>query len=80
MSLSRWRRVTRLIRARQCMPGLQRWTKTWLVDFASTYEIYWNVDNDRLDIHAMPSRAFDSAAQYEETRQTFRGAQQEQIP
>jgi hypothetical protein len=52
-------------------PGLQRWTKTWLVDFASTYEIYWNVDNDQLDIHAMPSRAFDSAAQYEETRQIF---------
>jgi hypothetical protein len=52
-------------------PGLQRWTKTWLVDFASTYEIYWNVDNDRLDIKAMPSRAFDSASQYEETRQLF---------
>ena len=58
------------------MPGLQRWTKTWLVDFASTYEIYWNVDNDRLDINAMPSRAFDSAGAVRGDAADLRGAQQ----
>jgi hypothetical protein len=39
--------------------GFQRWTKTWLADFASTYEIYWNVPGDDIDIHALPSRALD---------------------
>jgi Dolichyl-phosphate-mannose-protein mannosyltransferase len=39
--------------------GFQRWTKTWLADFASTYEIYWNVPGDELDIHTLPTRALD---------------------
>jgi Dolichyl-phosphate-mannose-protein mannosyltransferase len=40
--------------------GFQLWTKTWMADFASTYEIYWNVPGDDIDIHALPARAFDS--------------------
>jgi hypothetical protein len=40
--------------------GFQRWTKTWLVDFASTYEIYWNVPGDDIDIHLLPTRAIDA--------------------
>ena len=51
--------------------GFDRWTKTWLVDFASTDEIYWNVPGDELDIDALPSRAFDNPAQYEQTRRLF---------
>jgi hypothetical protein len=39
--------------------GFQRWTKTWLADFASTYEIYWNVPGDDIDIHTLPTRALD---------------------
>ncbi len=39
--------------------GFQRWTRTWLVDFASTYEIYWNVPGDDIDIHVLPARTFD---------------------
>jgi Dolichyl-phosphate-mannose-protein mannosyltransferase len=41
------------------IPGFQRWTKTWLADFTSTYEIYWNVPGDEIDIHALPARALD---------------------
>ncbi|HEY4049207.1 MAG TPA: glycosyltransferase family 39 protein [Acidobacteriaceae bacterium] len=52
-------------------PGFERWTKTWLVDFASTYEIYWNIPGDHADIDAMPSRAFDTPAEYQETRRLF---------
>jgi Dolichyl-phosphate-mannose-protein mannosyltransferase len=48
-------------------PGFQRWTKTWLADFASTYEIYWNVPGDDIDIHALPARALDSPANNRET-------------
>ncbi len=39
--------------------GYQRWTKTWLIDFASTYEIYWNVPGDDFDSGALPARALD---------------------
>src|ERR1700678_1398341 len=41
------------------IPGFQRWTKTWIADFASTYEIYWNVPGDDIDIHTLPARALD---------------------
>jgi Dolichyl-phosphate-mannose-protein mannosyltransferase len=44
-------------------PGFQRWTKTWIVEFASTYEIYWNVPGDDIDIHALPARALGQDAQ-----------------
>ena len=40
-------------------PGFQRWTKTWVADFASTYEVYWNVPGDDIDIHTLPARALD---------------------
>jgi len=49
-------------------PGWQRWTKTWCLDFVSTYDIYWNVPGAPLDLTKLPARAFDSPAQYAETR------------
>ena len=48
-------------------PGWQRWVKTWCLDFVSTYEIYWNVPGDQLDVSQLPSRAFDSPAQRDAT-------------
>ncbi|MFL6427103.1 MAG: ArnT family glycosyltransferase [Acidobacteriaceae bacterium] len=48
-------------------PGFQRWMKTWIVDFTSTSDIYWNVDNAQLEVNLLPTRAFDSAAEHEET-------------
>lgn len=52
-------------------PGFQRWMKTWCVDFSSTYEIYWNVDNAPLDVNNLPTRAFDSPQQYDLTQTLF---------
>jgi hypothetical protein len=49
-------------------PGFNRWTKTVCVDLACTWEVYWNADTDVIDIAKLPSRAFDSPAQYEQTR------------
>src|ERR1700677_425593 len=40
-------------------PGFQCWTKTWMADFASTYEIYWNVPGDDIDVHSLPARALE---------------------
>lgn len=48
-------------------PGWERWVKTWCLDFISTYYIYWNVPGDVLDVNKLPSRAFDTPAQYSQT-------------
>jgi hypothetical protein len=47
--------------------GFQRWTKTWMADFASTYEIYWNMPGDDVDIRSFPSRTFDGPGEYHQT-------------
>ena len=44
-----------------------RWTKTWIADYASTEEIYWNVPGDKIDADRLPLRAFDSEEQQEKT-------------
>jgi hypothetical protein len=48
-------------------PGWERWVKSWCLDYVSTYEIYWNVPGDQLDVSELPSRAFDTPAEYAET-------------
>jgi 4-amino-4-deoxy-L-arabinose transferase-like glycosyltransferase len=50
-------------------PGFNRWVKTWCVDLVSTSEVYWNGNSDKIEIKNLPTRAFDSPAQYEATRQ-----------
>jgi len=54
-------------------PGFNRWTKTVCVDLTCTWEVYWNIDSDVIDIAKLPSRAFDSSAQFEQTRQLLDG-------
>jgi Dolichyl-phosphate-mannose-protein mannosyltransferase len=53
------------------VPGFQRWMKTWIVDFASTSDIYWNAESDPMEVNLLPARAFDSPAQQEETADIF---------
>jgi 4-amino-4-deoxy-L-arabinose transferase-like glycosyltransferase len=53
------------------MVGFNRWTKTWIAESASVQEIYWNVPGDAIDVSRLPSRAFDSAEQQQETAQIF---------
>ncbi len=48
-------------------PGWEAWVGTWTLDFVSTYDVYWNVPGDRLDVGLLPARAFDSPAQRAET-------------
>jgi hypothetical protein len=48
-------------------PGWERWVKSWCLDFISTYEVYWNVPGDKLNVSELPNRAFDSSSQYAET-------------
>ncbi len=53
------------------MPGFNRWVKTWLADYVSVEEIYWNVPGDPIEVTRLPSRAFDSPQQRDETAQLF---------
>ncbi|HEY6445557.1 MAG TPA: glycosyltransferase family 39 protein [Acidobacteriaceae bacterium] len=50
-------------------PGFNRWTKTICVDLTCTSDVYWNAGSGPIDIANLPARAFDSPAQYEQTRQ-----------
>ena len=50
-------------------PGFDRWAGTVCVDLTCTWEIYWNANSDVIDVHNLPSHAFDSTAQYEQTKQ-----------
>lgn len=47
--------------------GWVSWVKSWCLDFVSTYQIYWNVPGDTLDISKLPKRALDTPEQLEET-------------
>jgi hypothetical protein len=51
--------------------GFNRWVKTWIMDYVSTAEIYWRIDDSEhpADPNDLPSRAFDSAGQREATFQ-----------
>ncbi|HEU5457474.1 MAG TPA: hypothetical protein VFU68_02530, partial [Terracidiphilus sp.] len=44
-------------------PGWDRWVKTWALDFDSTYSVYWNVPDDRLELQYVPARAFDDESE-----------------
>jgi 4-amino-4-deoxy-L-arabinose transferase-like glycosyltransferase len=57
--------------------GFNRWTRTWIADYVSTEEIYWNVPAYEIDAAKLPSRAFDSAEQRERTEQLFADYNQE---
>ena len=43
--------------------GFNRWAKTWIVDYASTEEVYWSFPGSTIDESRLPDRAFDSADQ-----------------
>jgi hypothetical protein len=49
--------------------GFNRWMRTWIVDYASVEDIYWAVPGNVLDAGKLPSRAFDSSEQREQTTQ-----------
>lgn len=47
--------------------GFNRWVKTWILDYASVEEIYWNVPGDKIDPQTLPSRALENAAERDAT-------------
>lgn len=51
--------------------GFNRWVKTWIEDYVSVQEIYWNVPGAELDFTRLPTRSFDSSLQRDQARQLF---------
>ena len=51
--------------------GFFRWYRTWAIDFASTETIYWNYNGQPVQIADLPTRAFDSNAEYARTATLF---------
>jgi hypothetical protein len=49
------------------MVGFNRWVRTWMAEYVSVEEIYWNVPGDAIDLARLPRRAFDSEPQREQT-------------
>ncbi|HEY1800728.1 MAG TPA: glycosyltransferase family 39 protein [Terriglobales bacterium] len=49
--------------------GFNRWVKTWMVEYASVEEVYWNVPGAKIDLNQLPGRAFDSPSQRLQTEQ-----------
>jgi len=47
--------------------GFNRWVKTWIVDYVSVEEIYWNVPGDKIDPAKLPSRALKNPAERDAT-------------
>ena len=53
------------------IPGFNRWVKTWTADYVSVQEIYWPVPGSDIDFSRLPSRAFDSLQQRNQTADLF---------
>ena len=47
--------------------GFNRWVKTWIADYVSVQEIYWNVPGDEIDAAKLPARALDEPPPRNET-------------
>lgn len=47
--------------------GFNRWAKTWIIDYASVEEIYWNVPGDKIDPEKLPSRAINNPTERDAT-------------
>ena len=52
--------------------GFDAWVRTWSADYVSTEEVYWQVPGEKVDLGLLPSRAFDSREQREQTQAIFR--------
>ena len=51
--------------------GFDKWMRTWIVDYVSTEEVYWQVPGEDVDLQNLPARAFDSEQQRAQTQAIF---------
>jgi len=51
--------------------GFDRWVRTWIVDYTSTEDVYWQVPGSDVDTSLLPSRTFDSEEERQQTQTIF---------
>ena len=51
--------------------GFARWYRTWAIGFGDTVNVYWTYDGSPLRMSDLPPRAFDSAAQRQQTARLY---------
>ncbi len=51
--------------------GFDRWVRTWIVDYTSTEDVYWQVPGSDVDTSLLPNRAFDSEEERQQTQAIF---------
>jgi 4-amino-4-deoxy-L-arabinose transferase-like glycosyltransferase len=49
--------------------GFNRWVKTWIADYTSVEEVYWQVPGSKIDPAQLPRRALDTESQQSVTEQ-----------
>ena len=49
--------------------GFNHWVKTWMADYTSVEEIYWQVPGSPINAQQLPSRALDNPQQRDQTLQ-----------
>jgi Dolichyl-phosphate-mannose-protein mannosyltransferase len=47
--------------------GFNHWVKTWMVDYVSVEEVYWQVSGEPVNPQELPERAFDTRPEYDKT-------------
>ena len=49
--------------------GFERWTRTWMADYVSVANFYWNFNGEPAEASVLPKRAFDNPEQRAQTQQ-----------
>jgi hypothetical protein len=47
--------------------GARRWLRTWTIEYVNTANVCWNFPGEAIDLASIPSRAYDSPQQREQT-------------
>jgi hypothetical protein len=47
--------------------GFNRWVKTWIADYVSVEEIFWNVPGETIDLRKLPARAIENTVERDAT-------------
>ena len=51
--------------------GFDRWMRTWIIDYVSTEEVYWQVPGSDVDLNNLPARAIDDEQEQQQTEAIF---------
>lgn len=51
--------------------GFNHWVRTWMAEYVSVEDIYWQMPGSDVDVNLLPRRAYDNPQEEAETRKLF---------